>query len=143
MSIIKPRSHCFSCKAPIRALDNIPIIGYFLLGGKCKNCGAEFPSRYAFVEVITALLTIIIFLIYGLTNSFLIYLALVYLLIAITFVDIDHFIIPNGFILTGLVILFLGMQFGWISIDWIDAASGAFVFAGFLFHHRSHWTIYS
>ena len=133
MSIVKPRSHCFTCNVPIRALDNIQIVAYFLLGGKCKNCGAEFPSRYAFVEVITALLTIIIFVIYGLTTSFLIYLALVYLLIAITFVDIDHFIIPNGFILTGLCILILGIQLSWIPIDWIDAASGAFVFAGFLF----------
>ena len=63
MSIVKPRSHCFTCNVPIRALDNIPIVAYFLLGGKCKNCGAEFPSRYAFVEIITALLTIIIFVI--------------------------------------------------------------------------------
>ena len=91
------------------------------------------PSRYAFVELITSLLTLIIFTIYGLTTSFLIYLALVYLLIAITFVDIDHFIIPNGFIMTGLCILGIGIYFKWISIDWIDAASGAFVFAGFLF----------
>ena len=64
MSIVKPRSHCFSCNTPIKAIDNIPIVAYFLLRGKCKNCGAKFPSRYAFVEVITALLTIIIFIIY-------------------------------------------------------------------------------
>tara|TARA_A100001011_G_C14107619_1_gene755523 strand:- start:119 stop:919 length:801 start_codon:yes stop_codon:yes gene_type:complete len=133
MSIIKPRSHCFSCNVPIKAVDNIPILAYFLLSGKCKNCGVSFPSRYAFIEVITSLLTIIIFVIYGLTTSFLIYLALVYLLIAITFVDIDHFIIPNGFVMTGLFILIFGIQLRWISIDWIDAASGAFVFAGFLF----------
>ncbi len=133
MSIIKPRSHCFSCKTPIRAIDNIPIFGYFLLKGKCKHCKVEFPSRYAFVELITALLTIIIYTIYGLGTAFLIYLALTYLLIAITFVDIDHFIIPNGFIFTGIIILIFGLQLKWISIDWAEAASGAFVFAGFLF----------
>ena len=102
MSIITPRSHCFNCKSPIKTVDNIPIITYFLLRGKCNYCGEKFASRYVFIEVITVLLTLIIFVIYGLTTSFLIYLALMYLLIAITFVDIDHFIIPNGFIITGL-----------------------------------------
>ena len=56
-----------------------------------------------------------------------------YLLVAITFVDIDHLIIPNGFVLFGLLLLFTGLALHWISIDWQDAASGAFVFAGFLF----------
>ena len=133
MSIITPRSHCFNCKSPIKTVHNIPIFTYFLLRGKCNYCGEKFASRYVFIEVITVLLTLIIFVIYGLTTSFLVYLALMYLLIAITFVDIDHFIIPNGFVITGLCILILGIQLNWISIDWTDAASGAFVFAGFLF----------
>ncbi|MBA65697.1 MAG: hypothetical protein CMG55_07855 [Candidatus Marinimicrobia bacterium] len=133
MSVVKPKSHCFNCKVPIRIIDNIPVLGYFLLSGKCRNCKFEFPSRYAFVELITSLLTIIIYIIYGISTSFFIYLALTYLLIAVTFVDIDHFIIPNGFIGIGLIILIMGIQLRWIPIDWIEAASGAFVFAGFLF----------
>jgi len=133
MSIIFPASHCFNCKIPIKFFDNIPLLGYFLLKGKCRNCGAEFPSRYAFIELITSLLTIIIYIIYGISTSFFIYLALTYLLIAVTFVDIDHFIIPNGFIGIGIVILIIGVYLKWIPIDWTEAASGAFVFAGFLF----------
>ena len=133
MSIISPGSHCFSCKKPIRFLDNIPVIGYFLLNGRCRNCNESFPSRYAFVELITALLTICIYYIYGMGQAFFIYLALTYLLIAITFVDIDHFIIPNGFVLIGLGILAASLYFDWISIKWDDAISGSFVFAGFLF----------
>ena len=133
MSIIFPASHCFNCKTPIKFFDNIPLLGYFLLKGKCRNCGAEFPSRYAFIELITSLLTIIIYIIYGISTSFFIYLALTYLLIAVTFVDIDHFIIPNGFIGIGFVILIIGVSLKWIPIDWTEAASGAFVFAGFLF----------
>tara|TARA_X000001036_G_scaffold439899_1_gene492975 strand:- start:1875 stop:2675 length:801 start_codon:yes stop_codon:yes gene_type:complete len=133
MSIIFPASHCFNCKIPIKFFDNIPLLGYFLLKGKCRNCGAEFPSRYAFIELITSLLTIIIYIIYGISTSFFIYLALAYLLIAVTFVDIDHFIIPNGFIGIGIVILIIGVYLKWIPIDWTEAASGAFVFAGFLF----------
>ena len=133
MSIIRPASHCFSCKKRILLKDNVPILGYFLVGGKCRNCNAEFPSRYAFVELITAILSVTLYVIYGLKAEFFIHLVLTYLLVAITFVDIDHLIIPNGFVLFGLLLLFTGLALHWISIDWKDAASGAFVFDGFLF----------
>ncbi len=133
MSIVRPGSHCFSCKKKIRFSDNIPILGYFLLKGKCRSCGEPFPSRYAFVELITGILTVVVYLIFGLNESFIVYLFLTYLLIAITFVDIDHLIIPNGFVLIGLSILTVGLFLGWIPIEWGDALSGSFVFAGFLF----------
>ena len=133
MSIVRPSSHCFSCKKTINIQDNIPILGYFLLGGKCRHCKEPFPSRYAFVELITAVLTICIYLIFGMGQTFVMYLALTYLLIAITFVDIDHFIIPNGFVLIGIFMLIFGIYTGWIPIEWEDAMSGSFVFAGFLF----------
>ena len=133
MSIIRPSSHCFSCKVPIRMRDNIPILGYFLLDGKCRHCKEPFPSRYAFVELITSLLTLCVYLIFGMNQTFIVYLALTYLLIAITFVDIDHFIIPNGFVSIGLAMLVIGIYMEWIPIEWEEAMSGSFVFAGFLF----------
>jgi len=133
MSIVRPASHCFACKEPIRIIDNIPVLGYFKLNGKCRNCGAEFASRYAFVELITGVLTLCIYMIYGWNDTFLVYLSLTYLLIAMTFVDIDHLIIPNGFVITGLLILIISVMMDWVAIDWQDAMSGAFVFAGFLF----------
>ena len=55
MSIIAPRSHCFSCKTPIRFKDNIPILGYLFLGGKCRDCGVSYSSRYPLVEFLTGL----------------------------------------------------------------------------------------
>ena len=70
MSIITPGSHCFSCKSPIKIKDNIPVLGYFILQGRCRNCNEPFPSRYAFVELITAILTICIYLIYGMGQAF-------------------------------------------------------------------------
>jgi len=133
MSIITPPSHCFSCKKNIPFKYNIPVLGYFLLEGKCKFCKEIFPSRYAFVELITGILTVIIYLIFGLSESFWIYLILTYLLIAVTFVDIDHFIIPNGFILFGLFVLAVGIFYDFLSMDWQYYLSGSFVFAGFLF----------
>ena len=116
MSIVYPGSHCFSCKKSIPLKYNLPIIGYFLLNGKCANCSKRFPSRYAFVELITAILTIIIYLIFDLSPLFFVYLVLTYLLIAVTFVDIDHFIIPNGFILFGLSVLIISLFFDILSI---------------------------
>ena len=133
LSIVSPGSRCSSCKVPIRAADNIPILGYFILGGKCRECGENFSIRYAFVEALTACMTIFLFFIYGLNETFIMYLILTYLLIVITFVDIDHFIIPNGFVLFGLLVLAIGLGMGYIPLDWQDGVSGSFVFAGFLF----------
>ena len=133
MSLIKPASHCDSCKTPIKPFDNIPIFSYFILGGKCRQCGDSFSSRYVLVEGLTAGLTVWLFIIFGINEKFFMYLILTYLLIAITFVDIDHFIIPNGFVIFGLGVLIIGLPMNWLPIDWEDGVSGAFVFAGFLF----------
>ncbi len=133
MSLVKPASHCNSCKTPIKPFDNIPILSYFILGGKCRQCGGAFSSRYPLVEGLTAGLTVWLFIIFGINEKFFMYLILTYLLIAITFVDIDHFIIPNGFVIFGLAVLIVGLPMGWLPIDWEEGVSGAFVFAGFLF----------
>ena len=133
MSIIFPSSHCFSCNKGIPVYYNIPLLSYFLLKGKCFLCKSEFPSRYAFVELISGLFTIITYLIFDFSHAFFMYSILTYLLIAVTFVDIDHFIIPNGFIIFGLSVLFLGLFGNFLSINWEESMSGSFVFAGFLF----------
>ncbi len=133
MSIVSPPSHCFSCKKKIPFNYNIPILSYFLLKGKCKFCKKSFPSRYAFVEIVTGILTLITYFIFGFSKSFAIYLILTYLLVAVTFVDIDHLIIPNGFIFFGFCVLVAGHIFDILPIDWQYSVSGAFVFAGFLF----------
>ena len=133
ISLIKPASHCSSCKTPIKLFDNIPILSYFILGGKCRQCGDSFSRRYALVEALTAGLAVWLFIIFGINEKFFMYLILTYLLIAITFVDIDHFIIPNGFVIFGLAVLIIGLPMNWLPIDWEDGVSGAFVFAGFLF----------
>ena len=133
ISIVFPGSHCFSCKKKIPIKYNLPILGYFLLNGRCAICSKRFPSRYAFIELITAILTIIIYLIFDFSSLFFVYLVLTYLLIAVTFVDIDHFIIPNGFILFGLLVLIISLFLNILSIGWEYSVSGSFVFAGFLF----------
>ena len=133
MSIIAPRSHCFSCKTPIRFKDNIPILGYLLLGGKCRDCGVSYSSRYPLIEFLTGLITLVLGMRYGLSNYFIIFTLLSYCLVAIAFIDLDHMIIPNGFILLGLGgIVFIYFN-DLLLIDWQDGATGALIFGGFLF----------
>jgi len=132
-SIIIPGSHCYNCKIPIRYIDNIPIISYFLLGGRCRSCNSPFSFRYTFVEILTAIMTIWFYIIYGPSTYFIMYLILIYLLIPITFIDIDHLIIPNQFILIGLLVLAIGLPFNLLPLNWLDGIYGALVFAGFLF----------
>ena len=105
MNIVFPGSHCLACKSPVHFYDNIPILSYFITKGACRACGTSFSVRYVIVELMTAVLTVALFLVYGLNTDFFSYLILTYMLIAITFIDIDHLIIPNGFIILGLIIL--------------------------------------
>ncbi len=132
-SIVFPGSYCPSCKTPIKYLDNIPIISYFLLNGRCRYCKNPFSIRYTFVEILTALMTVSFYMIYGLNTYFLMYVILIYLLIPVTFIDIDYLIIPNQFILIGLVVLTIGLPLDFLPINWIEGVYGSLVFAGFLF----------
>src|SRR5205814_6229614 len=58
-SVVKPGSHCFACKKPIRWYDNVPLLSYLWLRGKCRSCGAAFSARYLVVEALTAVLFVV------------------------------------------------------------------------------------
>ncbi len=133
MSLFFPGSHCFTCKEPVKVTDNIPVLGFFILGGKCRTCKASFSFRYALVEIFTGVITCLIFILYGFSQYFFIYTFLTYALIAITFIDLDHFIIPNGFIILGLLSIVIIYFFDFSPLHWEDAAMGALIFGGFLF----------
>jgi len=71
LSVVSPASHCFSCKTPIKGIDNIPVVSYFMLAGKCRHCDQAYSIHYAAVEFITGLLTaIIVSSVYSETQSF-------------------------------------------------------------------------
>ena len=106
MSVIRPPSSCMKCKAPLRYYDNIPIVGYFIRQGRCRYCGFPFSMRYAAIELLTALLFIAVYSIYGLQSQTLFWLLFVSVSIVITFIDIDHRIIPNKISLTGIPVGF-------------------------------------
>ncbi len=95
MSLIKPASHCPFCGKKIKFYDNIPLISYIVLGGKCRYCGHRIPIRYPIVELLTALLIYFAFLKFGL--SFLFFKSAVFILIALClgFIDMDKQIVPD------------------------------------------------
>jgi len=110
-SVVRPASHCPKCKKPIRPKDNIPLLSYLLLRGRCRDCGAKISFRYFFVELLTGVIFLVMYRSFGLTPLFFIYSAFICGLIVATFVDFDFRIIPDeislGGIAAGLVISFI------------------------------------
>ena len=101
-SIVIPGSHCPHCKSPIKFYDNIPLISYLLLGGKCRNCHGTISIRYPLIEGVTALSSFFLFVRFGLSWSYLFYFAFVASLIVMTVIDLFHQIIPDVISLPGI-----------------------------------------
>jgi len=101
-SIISPASRCPSCDTPIRALDNIPVLSYIALGGKCRYCKARISPRYPLVEAMNAGLWALMYWRFGMGWHLPVYLAFVSALVAITFIDLDFQIIPDSITLPGI-----------------------------------------
>ena len=104
LSIVRPSSRCTSCGTPIKFYDNIPILSYMLLAGKCRYCKAGLSIRYPLVELLNAVLYVIVLSRFGLDSPWVLlaYCLFVSALIVIFFIDIDHQIIPDGITLPGI-----------------------------------------
>jgi leader peptidase (prepilin peptidase) / N-methyltransferase len=131
-SIVKPRSQCPYCHHPIRNRDNIPLISFIILRGKCRDCGGKISWHYPLVELITALLALLLFLKFGLTLNFLIFFIFTAVLIVITFIDLAHQIIPDILTLPGIPIFCLAAIF-LLKIPWLEALLGLLIGGGILF----------
>jgi len=107
-SIIVPGSHCPHCNNPIKFYDNIPLISYFLLGGKCRSCKGSISAQYPLVEGVTSLSSLLLFLKYGLSLSYLFYFSFVAALMVITVIDLYHQIIPDVISIPGIGVGLLG-----------------------------------
>ena len=130
-----PNSTCPSCKAAIRPLQNIPVISYLFLRGKCTNCNAQISKRYPIIEAITALLSFIVLWQLGPGWQTLAGLVFVWSLIALTMIDIDHKLLPDQITLP---LLWLGLicNISNLYTDLNSAVIGAI--AGYL----SLWSVY-
>ncbi len=104
LSIVSPRSACPSCHTMIRAYDNIPVLSWVLLGGRCRDCKARISPRYFIIELITALLFLACFLKFGLTIATLKYCTLAFLLLGLIFTDAETKLLPDAMTLPGIVL---------------------------------------
>ena len=131
-----PRSCCPNCKAPVQARDNIPVFSWLLLGGKCRQCKNPISVRYPIVEALTAILsaTVAYKLGFGLPGAVLIFTT--WILVALTFIDIDKMLLPDQLTLP---LLWLALVFSLTDSAFVtpaEAITGAA--AGYL----SLWSVY-
>lgn len=119
LSIVSPPSACPRCHHRIRWYDNIPVLSWILLRGRCRDCRAPISPRYAAVELLTALLFLFCYLTFGLSLVTLKFCVFSFLLVGLIFTDAEHKLLPNSLTLTGLA---LGMAFSFfVPVD--DSAS--------------------
>lgn len=102
LSIVFPSSRCTACNSEIRAWDNIPVISYLLLGGRCRNCKAKISLRYPLVEALNAFLYAAVVWRYGIGWNSVVYAVLCSALVVITFIDLEFQIIPDRITLAGI-----------------------------------------
>jgi leader peptidase (prepilin peptidase)/N-methyltransferase len=102
------RSHCPKCNATIRAYDNIPLISFLILRGKCRDCHAKIAWRYPLVELLMGVAFALLFWTTGWSWSLLEYGIFVFGLVTVSFIDLDHMILPDVFTLPGIAIGLLG-----------------------------------
>ena len=118
-SIVSPPSACPKCGHQIRWFENIPIISFLVLRAKCRSCSLPISWRYPLVEALNGLLTLLLFLKFGVSLSFLALFIFCSSLVVITFIDLDHQIIPDEISLPGIVIGFIFALFlpwnGWLN----------------------------
>jgi leader peptidase (prepilin peptidase) / N-methyltransferase len=102
-SIVFPSSHCVACRAPIHWYDNIPLISWLALGGRCRSCRAKISFRYWIVELLTALTFLFFYQYFGIQPVLWPYLVMVSGFIVATFVDFEHRIIPDEVTIGGMI----------------------------------------
>lgn len=110
-SIVSPPSSCPACGHRIRWFENIPIVSYLLLRGRCSACRIKISPRYPAVEALTGLLFALTFYYFGFSAATLVYLIFVAALVVITFIDLDHQIIPDVISLPGVLVGFVSSFF--------------------------------
>ncbi len=122
LSLTNPkRSICTSCRNQIKWYENIPLFSYIFLKGKCSHCKEKISLLYPIIELITALVTLVIFNMLGLTLDFIIVLLLFYTLITLSFIDFKYKAVPDYLLMIALVISFFTIDFSFQT---------AFIFAG-------------
>jgi leader peptidase (prepilin peptidase)/N-methyltransferase len=137
-NLIVPRSRCPACGHPIGALENIPVVSYIVLNGKCKACKAAISARYPLVEALTAVLTAGAVIRFGATPAALAACVMLWFLVALTFIDFDTQLLPDNLTLPLLWAGLLANVLGFVpGVSLRDAVVGAI--AGYLVLWAVYW----
>ena len=130
-SIVSPPSACPHCGYQIRWFQNIPILSYLFLGGKCASCRTTISFRYPAIEALTGFLFALVLYNFSFSTATPVYWVFVAALIVITFIDLDHQIIPDVISLPGIIVGFVCSFFvPWLT--WIDSLLGVVIGGGIL-----------
>ncbi|MBW1861061.1 MAG: prepilin peptidase [Deltaproteobacteria bacterium] len=132
-SIINPPSSCPQCGERIRYYDNIPLISYGLLLGKCRTCRNPIPLSYPIVELITGVLSTALFIRYGLSLQYFLFLSFSASLVVVCFIDLHHKIIPDTISLPGILFGLAISSFKLIDISWSASLIGIIGGGGFFY----------
>ncbi len=136
-SIIKPSSYCFKCLKPIKFYDNIPLLSYLVLGGKCRHCQTSFSSRYFWVELLTGFLYVICFVMnhYEINIFLLKNILFISYGVIIFFIDIDHKLILDKI---SIPLIFLGILFALLGTITIKSSLLGAI-SGFMLFYLIRW----
>ncbi|MXX10330.1 MAG: prepilin peptidase [Nitrospira sp. SB0677_bin_15] len=130
-SVIRPGSRCLQCKAPIFWFDNVPLLSFIRLGARCRWCRGKISWRYPLVECLNGVSYLGVVYKFGWTRSALVYALFLSLLLVVTMIDLDHFVIPDVITLPGLVIGFFTAAFI-LPVGWTDSLLGIALGGGIL-----------
>jgi leader peptidase (prepilin peptidase)/N-methyltransferase len=129
-SLVHPRSRCPSCKTQIAGYDNVPIVSWLVLRGRCRHCGASISPRYPAVELITAVAFAAVILVRGFDDDLIVELPFVAALIALAGIDLDHKLLPNRIVyplaVWGVVAVLIAERDD--LVEHLVAGAGAFLF---------------
>ena len=141
-NLVVPRSACPSCKAPITALQNIPLVSWLALGGRCAKCGKTISARYPLVEGLTGILSAAVAWKFGYGWPAMAAMVLTWFLIALTFIDLDHQLLPDNLTLPlvwfGLLLSLWSSEAGGASVP-VDLRSSVI---GAMAGYVSLWSVY-
>lgn len=131
-SIVHPGSACPHCEHPVRPRDNIPLVSWLILRGKCRDCGAKISGRYPAIEALTGLLWAAAVLRFGLTAQAGVMIVLLSALVVLSAIDLEHRLLPNVIVLPMAVAVFVAQLV--ISPErWLELALAALGAAGYLY----------
>jgi len=132
-SIVLPDSHCTSCRTRIKPYDIIPIASYLILLGRCRACGSRISPTYLVVELLSGVVSALLVWRFGISLTSLFYLIFLFSLIVVTFIDLEHRIIPNVITLPGIIVglIYNALNTNWVTLQ-MDLSYFQFTLSDFL-----------